>query len=228
MRKIIFAPGEYYHIYNRGTDKRKIFSNNTDRHRFLKLLYLCNGKEPFHSADLIKGKEFEFNRGENLVEIAAYCLMGNHFHLLLKETRGKGVSTFMHKLGIAYTMYFNKLNERKGSLFETNFSAQHLDSDEYLKYVFAYVHLNPVKIIDKDWKENGLGNLKKVRNFINQYKFSSYLDYLGLSREENCIINQKSLPEYFENKKEIEDYMNDWLTYSPRDLVSWENAYRIL
>jgi len=217
MRKIIFAEGEYYHLYNRGVDKRIIFDNNGDRRRFLKLLYLCNGSQSFHFKDMESGKEFDFERGNKLVEIASFCLMDNHFHLLVKETKERGISAFMHKLGVSYTMYFNKLNERKGALFENNFNAKHLDTDEYLKYVFAYIHLNPIKMIDKDWKENGITDLAKAKKFLNEYEFSSYLDYLGLNRKENKIIDQKSLPEYFENKKELEDHLNDWLTYSSRD-----------
>jgi len=219
MRKTTFAIDEYYHIYNRGVDKRAIFNNDSDRYRFLKLLYLCNSDKPFHFKDLVPGEEFYYEKGEKLVDIITYCLMDNHFHLILRETTEKGISTFMHKLGVSYTMYFNKVNDRKGVLFENNFNDRHLDTDEYLKYVFAYIHLNPIKIIDANWKKNGISDLKKAQDFINRYQFSSYPDYLGSNRKESCIINPKSLPEYFKNKKEVTDYLNDWLT-SPRDEVS--------
>ncbi len=221
MRKVIFTPDEYYHIYNRGVDKRIVFENNGNRHRFLKLLYLCNGQNSFHFQDLDFGDEFNFKRGKPLVEIISYCLMSNHFHLLLKEKEEKGISAFMHKLGLAYTKYFNKTNDRSGALFETNFSAKHLNNDEYLKYTFAYIHLNPIKMIDKNWKKEGIKDLGKSKDFLNRYQFSSYLDYLGSTRKENCIVSKNSLPEYFENKKEIEEYIKDWLTYSySEDLVN--------
>jgi len=217
MRKIIFTEGEYYHIYNRGTDKRVVFNNKHDKDRFLKLLYLCNGKNYFHFSDLAKGQEYDFDRGEKLVDVVAYCLLDNHFHLILKEIGEKGISTFMHKLGISYTMYFNKLNDRKGSLFETNFGAKHLDDDEYLKYTVAYVHLNPIKMIDKNWKEEGIKDMNKAQNFLDNYHHSSYHDFLGKKRIENCIITPNSLPEYFETKQEFKDHINDWLGYPPRD-----------
>ena len=216
-RKIIFGEGEYYHIYNRGTDKRIVFNTRHDKDRFIKLLYLCNGENYFHFNELPKGKEFDFDRGQKLVEVVAYCLMDNHFHLLLREVREKGISTFMHKLGISYTMYFNKLNERKGALFETNFNAKHLNSDEYLKYAMAYIHLNPIKMIEPNWKEEGIKDQYRANDFLNKYPYSSYLDCLGKDRTEKCLITQNSLPEYFENKKEFEGFVNDWLIYSPRD-----------
>ncbi|MCX6713711.1 MAG: transposase [Candidatus Vogelbacteria bacterium] len=216
-RKINFAIDEYYHVYNRGTDKRVVFSNNYDKDRFLKLLYLCNSDRSFHFADLVKGNEFNFERGENLVEIVAYCLMDNHFHLLLKEIKDGGVSTFMHKLATSYTMYFNKINERKGSLFESNFNAKHLDDDNYLKCTFAYIHLNPIKIIDKNWKEEGVKDIKKAKEFLNKYYYSSYLDYKNTGRSIDLIIKKDSMPEYFQDNKEIEDYIEDWLKYSDHE-----------
>ncbi len=212
-RKINFAIDEYYHVYNRGTDKRIIFNNDYDKNRFLKLLYLCNGEKSFHFADLIKGNEFHFYCGKKLVEIVSYCLMDNHFHLLVKEIQEGGLSCFMHKLATSYTMYFNKTNERKGSLFESNFNAKHLDSNEYLEYTLAYIHLNPIKMIEPDWKEVGIKNQEQAKNFLNKYRYSSYLDYLNPSRVEGCILNKDALPEFYENRQEFEEYLTDWLNY---------------
>lgn len=213
-RKIIFSEDEFYHIYNRGTDKRIVFNNEHDKKRFLKLLYLCNGDEPFHFRDLATGQEYQFDRGKELIKIIAYCLMDNHYHLILKEIKEGGISAFMHKLGVAYSKYFNKLNERSGNLFESKFNAKHLDNDEYLKYSLAYVHLNPVKIIEPKWKEEGIKNQNQAKDFLNRYYYSSYLDYLNSDRRESCILDMKALPEYFENQQEFEGYLNDWLNYS--------------
>lgn len=213
-RKIIFSEGEFYHIYNRGTDKRVVFNNNHDKHRFLKLLFLCNGNNAFHFRELITGQEYQFNRGEKIVEIIAYCLMDNHYHLLLKEIKEGGISTFMHKLGVSYCKYFNKLNERTGNLFENKFKAKHIDSDEYLKYTLAYIHLNPIKMIEPRWKEEGIKNTEKANEFLNNYHYSSYLDFLEKDRVEKCILDKEGLPKYFENKAEFKGHINDWLNYS--------------
>src|SRR3989344_2009952 len=126
-RTFAFAPGEFYHIYNRGTDKRNIFTSRADRDRFLALLYLANQDEP---VDLkLQGStllEIVERSGMPLVEIAAYCLMPNHFHLLVRELEEGGISKFMQKLTTGYTMFFNKKYERSGSLFQGRFKATHV------------------------------------------------------------------------------------------------------
>lgn len=207
------APGEFYHLYNRGTDKRIIFNNDDDRNRFVALLYLSNGSKPFHFNELDINTLFSWDRGDSLVDIISYCLMDNHFHILVKEKSDNGISTFMHKLATAYTMYFNKINERKGRLFETNFQVKHINSDEYLRYIHAYIHLNPIKIIEPAWKEVGVKNVSAVREFLNNYCYSSYNNYLS-STTGDGILNTSVYP-YFEDKKEFEEYLNDWITYHP-------------
>ena len=216
-RKVSFAVGEFYHVYNRGVEKRVIFNTQPDKHRFSKLLYLCNGSEPFKFDQFKKGEEYFFDRGEPIVDVCGYCLMNNHFHLLLREIKEGGISAFMHRLGLAYSSYFNKLNERKGVLFENNFSARHASDDNYLQYLIAYIHLNPVKMIEAKWKEEGVKDLCKVKDFIGHYRFSSYLDFLDKDRIEKRILNLGALPEYFVGKKEFTDYLNDWLNYDKED-----------
>jgi len=98
----------------------------------------------------------KINRGEQLVNIVTYCLMSNHFHLLIYEKTEGGISKFMQKVTTAYTMYFNKSKQRTGALFQGKFKAKHASiNDNYLKYLVAYIHLNPIKLIDAQWKENG-------------------------------------------------------------------------
>lgn len=110
-------------------------------------------------------------------------------------------------------MYFNNKNKRTGALFEGRFKAVHIDSDEYLKYLFAYIHLNPVKIIDPLWKENGIKNRTVAQEFLKNYAHSSYLDYQGVVRVETRIINREAGPEYFITTKEFDDFVNDWLDF---------------
>jgi len=209
-----FAPDEYYHIFNHGNGDRLIFLNNKDKERFVKLLYLANGTASFDFGDLTFGQEFYFDRGDPLVAIGAWVLMDNHYHLLVKEISEGGISRFMHRLGTGYTMYFNRCYKKRGSLFESCFRAKHLDFDEYLRHIFAYIHLNPVKMIEPGWKEMGLKNLPAAEAFLKEYKFSSYLDYLGQSRLQNKILNKDAFPEYFANSQEIETEMMDWLDWN--------------
>jgi putative transposase len=111
-------------------------------------------------------------------------------------------------------MYFNKNHERTGSLFQGRFQAQHANTDEYLKYLMAYVHLNPVKLIEPNWKVDGVANMSKVKKYLAEYKYSSYADYMGDDRIEKMILNQSALPEYFPAKSDFETYLEDWLTYT--------------
>ncbi len=212
-RNIELAIDEYYHIFNHGNGDRLIFIDEKDKERFVKLLFLANGCNSFDFEDLSSGQEFSFDRGETLVAIGTWCLMDNHYHLLIKETTDGGISQFMHRLATSYTMYFNRRHRKRGSLFEGRFRAKHLGQDEYLRHIFAYTHLNPVKMIEPKWKEVGLKNLPTVTKFLKEYRFSSYLDYLGVERKENKILDRGAFPQYFSNPEEIEVEMMDWLDF---------------
>jgi putative transposase len=215
-RSIEFSIGEFYHIYNRGTEKRKIFLSKTDYERFVSLLYLCNSKESVQIGPTKKSLEdiLLVNRDNQIVDIGAYCLMPNHFHLLLHESIEDGISKFMQKLTTAYTMYFNKKNERTGALFQGVFKAEHANNDEYLKYLFAYIHLNPVKINEPNWKEDGIKNIKTVNKLLINYPYSSYHEYSGSNRLEKKIINKEAFPEYFEKITDFKEMINYYLNFN--------------
>jgi putative transposase len=214
VRKVKLVSGEYYHIYNRGNSKQKIFLDQEDYFRFMGLLYACNQKDNLKVGNLNKGQTlYDIERNESLVDIGAYCLMPNHFHLLLTQSEDKNISNFMQKLSTSYSMYFNKKYNRTGGLFEGKFKSQYVNEDRYLKYLFSYIHLNPVKLIQKDWKEKGIENKKEAINFLNQYHYSSYLDFLGEKRVQNKILNIKAFPNYFSNKESFLDEIFEWLSY---------------
>jgi len=218
-RKISFIIDGYYHIYNRGTDKRITFNDDQDYQRFIALLYLCNStfavdlREHFSEGSTF-GEIFTLPRGEKIIDIGEYCLMPNHFHLILHERIEGGISLFMQKLSTGYTQYFNKRNKRTGSLFQGRFQAKHADTDEYLKYLFAYVHLNPIKLIDPEWKEKGIVDLKKSKEYLMEYPYSSYYDFLKIKRPERVILNTDAFPEYFKTERDFEEFIHDWLTYN--------------
>ncbi len=223
MRNINFAIEEFYHIYNRGTEKRQIFLDRADYFRFTVLLYLANSESPINMRETrIIGPNYEnlsrINQGEILVDIGAYCLMPNHFHLLLRERVEGGISKFMLRLMTAYTMYFNGRHERVGSLWQGVFKAQHADSDNYLKYLFSYIHLNPIKLIQKDWKEKGIKDIIKAKKYLKEYRYSSYLDYMEESRYQKIILNKKNFPEYFKDSIDFKKDIFDWLSFDPNKL----------
>lgn len=211
-RKVAFAHGEYYHLYNRGNSKQTIFHDTEDYQRFINLLYLSNSnvnfKIHFSPRDI-----FEAKRGEPLVAIGAYCLMPNHFHLLVTQMVDGGTSKFMQKVTTGYSMYYNKKYQRTGTLFEGKFKSVHANNDRYLKYLFSYIHLNPIKLIDSQWKKQGIKSQSKAKNFLLGYEFSSYKDYFGIDRRQKAILTTKYFPEYFPSVKSFTTEIFDWLEY---------------
>lgn len=215
-RNFNFAPREFYHVYNRGVEKRKIFLKNSDYDRMMFLLYICNNKEPVHLQNyrgLTSMEKFSLPRKDTLVDIGAVCLMPNHFHILLKEKIDGGTSLFMQKITTAYTMYFNTVNDRSGALFQGTFKSKHVKKDRHLNYLYAYIHLNPIKVIQSDWKEKGIKNFNKAKHFLNSYKFSSYEEYCGRTRPESSILNRKVFPGYFQDQSSFNDFINEWLKF---------------
>ncbi|MHB8860727.1 MAG: transposase [Minisyncoccota bacterium] len=145
QRKKEFATGEFFHIYNRGVDKRIIFVDNEDMQRFFQSMIEFNTISPVGS---LYQNSFRRLSGstpkseDRLVTIIAYCLNPNHFHVVLEQLVDGGISEFMKRLSGGYTCYFNNKNERAGSLFQGKFKAVHIDSNEYLLHVSAYTNLN--------------------------------------------------------------------------------------
>ncbi len=219
IRKVKFVSGEYYHVYNRGNSKQKIFHDEEDYLRFIALLYACNQKGYLKVGNLTKGQTlYDIERGKPIVSIGAYCLMPNHFHILITQTDKEDISNFMQKLSTAYSMYYNKKYKRTGSLFEGKFKSEHINKDRYFKYLFSYVHLNPVKLIEKDWKVVGIKNIKGVIDYLNNYQYSSYLDFMGEKRIQNIILNRGSFPKYFSREKTFKNEIFEWLGYN--DILS--------
>lgn len=223
-RKIVLAPGEFYHLYNRGTEKRKIFTKQNDYDRFLVLLYLCNSIKPVRIDDLTQGRTlsklglFVVDRGQSLTDFCAYCLMPNHFHLLVREKADGGISRFMQKLITGFTMYFNTRYERTGTLFQGKYKATHVHDDRYLKYLLSYIHLNPIKLIEPKWKETGIVNHSRAEKWLENYQYSSFPDYSGKNRTERRILNTDALEEYYDYKApdDFKKSVKEWLTYQPQ------------
>ena len=206
-----FVPGEIYHLYARGIEKREVFLTDFEYKRFQLSLFLANDKHgKVHMPNTLKYYTSDnhiqweaiykdYKRSDPLVDILAYTLMPNHFHLLVKERphEKSGVSEFMRKIITGYAQYFNLAHERKGPLFEGAFKSKHVDDEPYFRWLFSYIHLNPVKLIDPAWKNRTVNNISKVQDFLNTYTYSSYLDYAGAERSEKAVISPSLLPEYF-------------------------------
>lgn len=215
IRKVSFVEGGYYHIYNRGNDKRTIFHDKKDYQYFISLLFVANSENSFNVVRMKRNKNsnvFDNTVENKIVSIGSYVLMPNHFHILITQKVDGGISKFMQKICTGYAMYYNKKYKRTGSLFEGKFKSQYLDTDRYLKYIFSYIHLNPIKLIDKTWKEKGIKNLGKSLSFLRDYKYSSFIDYTDTSpRVENNILDKKSFPNYFPSRNTFYKEILLWL-----------------
>ncbi len=137
-RLVPFAPGEHYHCFNRGVDKRTIFIDKQDYVYFQRLLHSLNTSEVLGKLRLQESRE----PVDPPVSILSYCLLPNHFHLLLRSNVDSGISKFLQRVAGGYTMYFNNKYQRSGSLFQGKFKSHHIDSDQDLKQVLAYVYRN--------------------------------------------------------------------------------------
>lgn len=214
-RKLEFCEGEYYHVFQRGHNKNAIFLGDKDYWRLMISLYTSNSTKGIQLSDypsLEASKLFALERGETLVDIGAYCLMPNHFHLLIREKRKGGISSFMQKLTTSHSMYFNKKYGQTGSPLEKPFRAKHVDSDEYLNYLFAYIHLNPVKVFDPEgWGSKRIKNPSQAKSFLDNYRYSSYQFYSGKILYEDKILNKEAFPDYFTEPKDFNSYLADWL-----------------
>ena len=194
IRKIQFTKDNYYHVFNRGVDKRNIFESKEDLYYFFNRLTDLNfdsqnkdlNIKRYRSSDK-KVVEIE---GSALVSIIAYCLLPNHFHLVLRQESEDGISKFMQKLGTSYTMYFNQKYKRSGSLFQGKFKANIIGGDFGLPVLSVYVNLNYIhhKIDPKE-------NLVK----------SSIFEYLDKDLD-NSICNKDEIDPIIKEIGTINDY----------------------
>lgn len=224
MRKQKLVSNSIYHIFNRGVEKRPIFLDESDYFRFINNLAIFNDtKSVFNSKYRIKEKEIETSDTRKpLVDILAFCLMPNHFHLLLRQKKEGGISKFMNKLGVGYANYFNLKYERVGSLFQGTFKVVLINKESQFLYIPYYIHLNPLDLIIIDWRENGVNKPKLAIEFLDSYKWSSYRDYVGKSNFVG-VLNKHPLNELFVNpenyRKEFKNFMEDFDFSDVSDLL---------
>lgn len=147
MRKEPLVTGEYYHIYNRGVDKRNIFNSLKDLERFKESIKQFNQVESIGSLEMYNKSVRALDshpklKSEPLVAFVAFCINPNHFHFLLKQLVDGGIAKFLQKLQGGYTYYFNQKNQRSGSLFQGTFKSKLIKNDDYFRKTFAYVNQN--------------------------------------------------------------------------------------
>lgn len=177
---------ELVHTLNRGVDKRVIFLDDRDRFRFIHDLYEFNDQDRtntnfyyFQKSHDIACREINRKPRKLLVDIHAFCLMPNHYHLLLSPRIQNGISLFMKKLNMGFAKYFNQKYERTGTLFEGRFHSAAVTNESHLIHLPYYIHLNPLDLVTPTWRQRKIDNPDRAIAFLENYRWSSYLDYIG-------------------------------------------------
>ena len=221
-----FANQEIYHIILRGIAGQKTFLEERDYLRYLFSLYKFNDKNAsIHTLrffSIFSGRDGfsttfpstnEEKSEEPLIEILGVCLMPNHIHLLVRQLTDNGISLFFQKMG-GYSNYFNKKYERFGSLFQRPFKAVHIKTDDQLIIVINYIHLNPIDLIEHNWKTKGISNPQKVIEFLESYPWSSYSHYLG-KNDFSWLIDDSFLRELM-TQENFQSFVEDRVFHSAR------------
>lgn len=212
MKRQQIRQGSFYHFYNRGVDKRIVFSEPSDYKRFQAYLYLLNTQEKIRPSDILSAhgdeKIFSLARGNPLVAIGAYCLMPNHFHGYATPLVENGLSKFMQRVQTAYTMYFNQKRKRSGALFQGVFRTQPMDDEADARQLVAFIHLSPIALVDPAWAELNAAELARFKKEIREYPYSSIGEYIA---GEPVITDISKFPKYFQSRRHVDDHLSMWL-----------------
>lgn len=200
----IFANNEIYHIINRGVEKRITFLGRRDYLRFIETIEYYRVKKPLRFSYKHRRLAQKRSIDKAIVEIICFCLMPNHFHLLVKQIQEGGITSFVSKLANSYTKYFNTKYKRVGPLFQGSFKAVRVENDEQLIHVSRYIHLNP--IIDY-----------LVRD-LRRWTYSSYLEFLGIN---NGFCQREEILSHFSNAFDYEKFVLDQEGYA-REIKNME------
>ncbi len=221
MRGKIVA-GNIYHVLNRGVDRRKVFQEEVDYVRFIHDLFEFNDESPASNLNYVfsKGKQYlEVGlpniRKERklLVEILAFTLMPNHFHILIRPRSDDALAKFMQKLSTGYTNYFNSKYKRVGALFSGKYKSIGVAKDAHLLHLPYYIHCNPLDLSSPEWRDREMKNPQKAIDFLKSYRWSSHLDYCGIKNFPS-VTQRDFLLKFFGGsdgyKKDIEEWLRDF------------------
>ncbi len=212
---------ELWHVLNRGVDGRNIFMDDKDRIRFIHDLYVFNDSTPadsnsgyhFKSMDIVS-PYIENRKRERLVEIHGWCLMKNHYHLLISELVEKGMSLFLRKLNVGYAKSFNEKYDRIGTLFQGRTKKILIEREAHFNYILHYIHLNPLDYLRgaESWRERSHAGIKDANGalgYLEQYRWSSYLDYAGRKNFPSILTTslfKEALDDYPDS---LHEYLSD-------------------
>lgn len=223
-RKEKFANDEIYHIILRGLDDNLIFKDINDYYRGIFSIYEFNNAKPIEIRKCRQARRKEKKKSsgdpmsaiidtrDKLVEIFCFCFMPNHIHLLVKQFKDDGITKFMRKVGAGYGRYFNTRYSRKGYVFQNRFRSVYIEDDDQFRIIFNYIHANPISLIEPGWKEKGINKPKEAIKFLEEYKWSSYKDYIGKNNFPS-VTERIIMSEFMGEIKGCKRAMEDWAEY---------------
>lgn len=217
-----FDSQAYYHVYNRGVDKRNIFEDTADIQRFYNSLYLLNDEDYKHPGTLLEKEALISAAGmlawdrNTHVSIAAFCLMTNHFHLLLKTTVPGGISKFLHKLEMSYSKGFNEKYGRTGALFEGAFKAKPVDREEHLQLLPRYIHLNALDGTACHWREGQVPDWSTAEKLLDAHHWSSHSAY-AQGEQDLPVVDMSIVRKWFPTAEEYSAYLSIPTVYGSED-----------
>lgn len=203
-------------MMNRGVERRQIYMDNADRARFVHDMWEFNdvedAKNVWHRAPQkadIKGLRNPYMPKDRIVDLHAWCLMGNHYHLLLSERVDGGLTKFIRRLNVGYANYFNERYERKGALFQGRTKKVHIDTDAHFLHILNYIHSNPLDFmkVNKGWRIGSVGDMEGALAHISKYKWSSYLDYAGTANFPSVLTTDLFSSIFKDYKAELRSFI---------------------
>lgn len=209
---------ELYHVLNRGVDGRNIFLDDHDHARFVHNLYEFNDAAPITNLQYrLKNMDLRnpyFKERTLLVDIHGWVLMKNHYHLLLSERIEGGMTLFLRKLNVGYANYFNERNTRKGTLFQGRTKKILIEHHAHLLYILHYLHLNPLDYLpgSEEWRvrsKKGITNVRDALEYLDSYRWSSYLDYAGTKNFPSILIMSFFKKTLGDTQKAMKEFLRD-------------------
>ena len=211
---------DLYHVLNRGVEKRRVVENDADRLRFLHDLYAFNDQNATLNY-ILPNRQKERPR-KLLVQIHAFCLMPNHYHMILSPLVENGIPLFMKKLSMGYTKYFNEKYDRSGALWQGKYKRILVERDAHFLYLPYYIHLNPLDLAFPEWREGKVKDTRKALEYLEKYRWSSHLDYMGIKNFPS-ITNREFLSKTLGTRAEYEKEIGQII--SNRELAQESNRF---
>ena len=221
MERPKFVTGEIYHVYSRGVEKRKIFMNDKDYFRAVHDLFEFNDIAPAQSfyhniqSSEVRLQKIERKPRKLLVEILCFCLMPNHYHLMLRQKVDSGITEFMRKFGAGYTNYFNVKYDRVGHLFQGKFKSVHITKQSHFLYLPHYIHLNPLDMKMGEWRNKKIRSVPSALKFLESYRWSSYRDFIGKKNfpsvtQRDFLLKIYGSPTLIDYRKDLKEWLEDF------------------